>query len=59
MCDLEDCQLCGELCFAGAATSLNGRLPQIPRLDILNHYISNESFVEGQFNVTAQSLTLE
>jgi hypothetical protein len=32
VCALEICQWCGEPCFAGAAISLDGYLPQNPRL---------------------------
>jgi hypothetical protein len=33
MCALENCQWCEEPCFAGAAISKDGFLPQIPSLN--------------------------
>jgi hypothetical protein len=35
LCALENCQWCGEPCFAGAAISLDECLPRIPRRDRL------------------------
>jgi hypothetical protein len=47
MCALENCQWCGEPCFALAAISTDGFLPQIPRRDRQSHYRPNESFVSA------------
>jgi hypothetical protein len=33
VCALDNCQWCGETCFAGAAISVDEYLPQIPRWD--------------------------
>jgi hypothetical protein len=52
-CSLEICQWCRGSCFEGAEVSLDVYLPQIPRRDRLSHYRPNESFMEGQFTVSA------
>jgi hypothetical protein len=50
---LENFQWCGELCFAGAAISVDSCLLQTPKGESMNHDTPNECFVEGQFNISA------
>jgi hypothetical protein len=45
--------------IAGAAISMDGFLPQIPRLDKHKSLQPNKSFMERQFNISFQSLTFE
>jgi hypothetical protein len=59
VCALENVQWCGELCFAGAAISVDGYLLQTPRRGMLSHYTLNECFVEGQLKFSVKSLTSE
>jgi hypothetical protein len=59
MCASENCQWCGDPYFAVSAISIGDILPQIPRQGKHKSFLSNQGFVESQFNVSAQSLIFE
>jgi hypothetical protein len=48
---LQNCQWCGQFCFAVAAISVDGFLLKVSSRDSRNHCKYNEGFVEGNFNL--------
>jgi hypothetical protein len=59
VCASGDCQLCGELVLQALQLQQMSFCRKFPGGTSISHYRPNQGFMEGQFNISAQSLTFE